>query len=105
MLESTNFTYRNDRLYCEDVPVHEIIREVGTPAYIYSKRYFTERYTEFTQAFNSINHTIFYAAKSNFNLNVIKTFLDLGSGVDVNSEGELIRALKAGASPDKIILT
>lgn len=105
MLESTNFTYRNERLYCEDVPVHEIIREVGTPAYIYSKRYFTERYTEFTQAFNSINHTIFYAAKSNFNLNVIKTFLDLGSGVDVNSEGELIRALKAGASPDKIILT
>ena len=43
----------------------------------------------------------FFAAKSNFNLNVIKTFVDLGSGVDVNSEGELKRALLAGTKPEK----
>jgi diaminopimelate decarboxylase len=105
MLESTNFNYKNNRLYCEDVSVDEIVRQVGTPVYIYSKSYFKDRYTEFSNAFSSINNTIFYAAKSNFNLSVIKTFLDLGSGVDVNSEGELIRALKAGATPDKLILT
>jgi diaminopimelate decarboxylase len=105
MLESTNFNYKNNRLYCEDVSVDEIVRQVGTPVYIYSKSYFQDRYTEFSNAFSSINNTIFYAAKSNFNLSVIKTFLDLGSGVDVNSEGELIRALKAGATPGKIILT
>jgi diaminopimelate decarboxylase len=46
-----------------------------------------------------------FAAKSNFNINVIKTFVDLSSGVDVNSEGELKRALLAGAAPDKLILT
>jgi diaminopimelate decarboxylase len=43
--------------------------------------------------------------KANFNLNVINTFVKLGSGVDANSEGELFRALKTGISPTKIILT
>ncbi|MFA6596995.1 MAG: diaminopimelate decarboxylase [Ignavibacteriaceae bacterium] len=104
-MPSTYFTYKNNQLYCEDVAVAEIIKQTGTPLYIYSKHYFEHAYKDFEAAFHSIPHKIFYAAKSNFNLSVIKTFLQLGSGVDVNSEGELYRALKAGAKPDKIILT
>jgi len=102
---SNYFTYKNNELYCENVPVKKILSEVGTPAYIYSKNFFVDRYKEFTEAFKEIPHTIFFAAKSNFNLNVIKTFVDFGSGVDVNSEGELKRALLAGAVPQKLILT
>ncbi len=104
-LESAYFTYKNNELYCENVPVKKIISEVGTPVYLYSKNFFVDRYKEFSEAFQEIPHTIFYAAKSNFNLNVIKTFVDLGSGVDVNSEGELKRALLTGADTKKIILT
>lgn len=105
IFDSFYFTYKSDELFCENVSVKKIISEVGTPAYIYSKNFFIDRYKEFTEAFKEIPHTIFFAAKSNFNLNVIKTFVDLGSGVDVNSEGELRRALLAGAVPQKIILT
>jgi diaminopimelate decarboxylase len=105
LFDSSYFTYKSDELFCENVPVKTIIHEVGTPAYIYSKNFFVDRYKEFTEAFKEIPHTIFFAAKSNFNLNVIKTFVDLGSGVDVNSEGELKRALLAGATPAKLILT
>lgn len=105
LLDSPYFTYKSDELFCENVSVKKIINEVGTPAYIYSKNFFIDRYKEFTEAFKEVPHTIFFAAKSNFNLNVIKTFVDLGSGVDVNSEGELKRALLAGADPNKIILT
>jgi diaminopimelate decarboxylase len=105
IFDSSYFTYKSDELFCENVSVKKIIQEVGTPAYIYSKNYFIDRYKEFSEAFQDIPHTIFYAAKSNFNLNVIKTFVDLGSGVDVNSEGELKRALLAGADPYKLILT
>jgi diaminopimelate decarboxylase len=102
---SDYFTYKNNILYCEEVPVPEIIKASGTPVYIYSKRFLIDRYNEFSEAFKEIPYTIFYAAKSNFNLSIIKTFLDLGSGVDVNSEGELYRAFRAGASPGKIILS
>lgn len=105
IFDSSYFTYKSDELFCENVSVKKIIHEVGTPAYIYSKNFFIDRYKEFTEAFKEIPHTIFFAAKSNFNINVIKTFVDLGSGVDVNSEGELKRALLAGANPTKLILT
>lgn len=102
---SSNFKYKNNELWCDNVLVKKIVDEVGSPVYIYSKKFFVEQYKAFANAFNDIPNTIFYAAKSNFNLNVIKTFVDLGSGVDVNSEGELKRALLAGADPKKIILT
>lgn len=99
------FGYKNNELFCEEVPVKKIIEETETPAYIYSKKYFVDRYKEFKSAFSSVNNTLFFATKSNFNLNVMKIFSDLGSGIDVNSGGELYRALKAGFSPERIILS
>ncbi|MBN1637777.1 MAG: diaminopimelate decarboxylase [Ignavibacteriales bacterium] len=103
--DSSYFTYKNNQLFCEDVAVEQIIKQVGTPTYIYSKKFFIDRYTEFTNAFKEIKHSIFYAIKSNFNLNLIKIFSNLGSGLDVNSEGELYRALKVGIHPQKIFLS
>jgi len=102
---SNYFIYKDNQLYCDEIPIEKIIKEYGSPVYIYSKKFFTDRYHEFTKAFNEIPHEIFYASKSNYNLSVIKTFYDLGSGIDVNSEGEMIRALKSGVRPGKIILS
>ncbi len=102
---SDSFYYRNGRLYCEDVPASDIIFSAGTPVFVYSKNYFTDSYRKFSEAFKGIDHKIFYACKSNFNINVIKIFGELGSGADVNSEGELIRALRAGIDPRNIILS
>jgi diaminopimelate decarboxylase len=102
--ESGYFPYKLNQLYCEEVPVKDIIKKAGTPVYIYSKKFFIDRFNEFSSAFKEINHTIFYSAKANFNLNVIKIFIQTGAGVDVNSEGELFRALKAGADRQKTIL-
>ena len=102
--ESEYFPYKLNQLYCEEVPVKDIIKKTGTPVYIYSRKFFIDRYNEFSSAFKEINHTVFYSAKANFNLNVIKIFIQTGAGVDVNSEGELFRALKAGADPQKTIL-
>jgi len=104
-LESDAFSYKNSQLYCEEVPIKDIIEKAGTPVYIYSKNFLLNRYKEFSEAFKEINHIIFYSTKANFNLNVIKIFLQAGSGADVNSEGELFRALKAGADTRKIILS
>ena len=105
LINTPYFRYADSKLYCEEVPVSAIVKETGSPVYIYSKKYFVERYKEFDKAFAEVNHKIFYAVKSNFNLNVIKTFNSLGSCFDVNSGGELYRVLKAGVDPSKIILT
>ncbi len=103
--ESGYFKYKGNQLFCEDIPLIEIAEELGTPTYVYSKSFFIDRYNEFDKAFAGFDHQIFFACKSNFNLSVIKAFIDAGSGVDVNSEGELIRAMKAGASSRKLIMS
>ncbi len=97
--------YKENKLFIENISAENLIREFGTPLYVYSKNHFISQYKKFSKAFSEIDHQIFYAVKSNFNLSVINTFVQLGSGVDVNSEGELFRALKTGVSPTKIILT
>ena len=105
VFDSKYFLYQNNQLYCEKIPVKEILEEVGTPAYIYSKKFFIDTYKEFDSSLINFSHKIFYAVKANFNLSVIKTFSDLGSGFDVNSEGELYRVMKLGIDSSKIIFS
>ncbi len=104
-IETEFVNYQNNQLFVEDINVNDLAKEFETPLYIYSKNHFIKQFQEFENAFKDINHKIFYAMKANFNLSVISTFVKLGGGVDANSEGELYRALKAGAEPSKIILT
>lgn len=103
--ETEFIKYKNDQLYIEEVPAEELVKKFGTPLYVYSRNHFINQYKKFANAFKEIDHQIFFAMKSNFNLSVVDTFVKLGSGVDVNSEGELFRALKTNIASDKIILT
>ena len=103
--ETEFIKYKNNQLYVEDINVTDLAKEFETPLYIYSKNHFIKQYQAFENAFKDIKHKIFYAMKANFNLSVINTFVELGSGVDANSEGELYRALKTGIDPSKVILT
>lgn len=102
LFETEQFYYKEGELYCEGTPIRKIIEQAGSPTYVYSKNYFKKRYLEFKKAFSYAKCKIYYAVKSNFNLSVIKTFVELDSGLDVNSQGELYRALKAGAAPSNI---
>jgi len=103
--ETEFIKYKNNQLYVEDINVDDLAKEFETPLYIYSKNHFIKQYQAFGNAFKDIKHKIFYAMKANFNLSVINTFVELGSGFDANSEGELYRALKTGIDPSKVILT
>jgi len=105
LIETDYFYYINNELYCEDIRINDIIEKTGTPVYIYSKKAFTESYKTFSDAFKDVNSTVYYASKSNYNLNVLKIFCDLGAGCDVNSAGEFYRAIKAGFTPDRMLLT
>lgn len=97
------FEYRNKTLFCENVKIDDIISEVGTPAYIYSKNAILERYRELEMAFRGVETLICFSVKSNSNLSVCKVLAEEGAGFDVVSGGELFRAIKAGGDPSKIV--
>ncbi|MGH7215515.1 MAG: diaminopimelate decarboxylase, partial [Tepidisphaeraceae bacterium] len=97
------FTYKNNELYCEDVPAERIAREVGTPTYVYSKNTLLHHYRQVAEAFGPLEPTICYSIKSNGNLHLCKVLAEAGCGFDVTSGGELFRALHAGGDPKKII--
>jgi diaminopimelate decarboxylase len=98
-----HFAYRDGVLYAEDVSVPDIAAAVGTPFYCYATATLVRHYRVFREAFAGLDVLICYAMKANSNQSVIRTFLAEGAGVDVVSEGELRRAIAAGAAPDKIV--
>ena len=99
------FTYRNDEMYCEDVPLREIVDAVGTPAYVYSLAQLRDAFLSFDQAFAASRHLVCFSVKANSNLAVLRAFVNEGSGFDIVSGGELFRVLKAGADPGKVVFS
>jgi len=97
------FTYKNNELYAEDVPVKELVKEFGTPLYIYSYGTLIRHIRAYEEAFCEVPHIICYAVKANSNLAILSLFAELGIGADIVSGGELFRALKAGIKPFRII--
>jgi diaminopimelate decarboxylase len=98
-----NFEYRQGELYCEQVPVSQIAKQVGTPCYIYSHATLIRHIRAYDSAFKNIPHLIAFAMKANSNLAILRLMAKEGSGVDIVSGGELFRALKAGVPPAKIV--
>ena len=97
------YDYKNNELYCEDVPLTAIAQKAGTPCYIYSHAILQKRYNLFAEAFKGADHLICFSLKSNASQAVLKTFADMGAGLDIVSGGELYRGLKAGFKPQNIV--
>ncbi|MBU1024211.1 diaminopimelate decarboxylase, partial [bacterium] len=97
--------YRNGELFCDDVPVTEIIREMGTPLYIYSKAILEEKYNAIARAFSDIDTTICFAVKSCSSMPVLRVLYDLGSGFDIVSGGELFRIVNCCGDTSKVVFS
>ena len=97
--------YKNNRYYIENISVDKICKVAGTPTYIYSYNKIKENILNFKKQFNSIDPLTCFSVKSNNNINILKIIKSFGLGADVVSMGELIRALKAGISPKKIVFS
>ncbi|MBT8365842.1 MAG: diaminopimelate decarboxylase [Deltaproteobacteria bacterium] len=98
-----HFKYRENILYCEDVPLPEIAAKIGTPFYLYSHATLKRHFQAFRTAFAGVDNLICYSAKANTNLAVLKLFADLGCGLDIVSGGELYRGLNAGFPANRIV--
>ena len=99
------FQYKKNKLYCEDVPVATVARKVGTPFYLYSQGTLERHFRVFDRAFSALPHLICYSVKASSNLAILSLFRKMGAGFDIVSSGELLRALKAGGAPQKIVFS
>jgi len=97
------FHYKDNELWCEEVPVTDIAKAVGTPFYLYSQRTLKHHFRVFDGAFSGVPHITCFAVKSNSNIAVLRIFITEGGGVDIVSGGELYRALQAGVDTRKVV--
>ncbi len=100
-----HFLYRDGVLHAEDVPLPEIARGVGTPAYVYSSATLLRHYRLFDEALDWGPHLVCYAVKAASNVAILKLLGDAGAGMDVVSEGEYRRARAAGVPGDRIVFS
>jgi len=97
------FNYKDSDLYAEGVPVKKIVKDIGTPLYIYSYKTLMRHYRAFEEAFDGYPTIICFALKANSNIALLRSLAKKGCGADVVSGGELYLAIKAGIPPGKIV--
>ena len=97
--------YKKNNLYIERVSSISLSKKVRTPFYCYSYKKIEDNINRFKSNFKSIKPLICFSVKSNNNLHILKIIRSFGLGADVVSKGELLRALKAGINPNKIVFS
>ena len=99
------FHYQQSEFYCEDVPLKDIAARYGTPLYVYSRDAIEKAYASYTSALAQHDHLICYAVKANSNIAVLQVLVEMGSGFDIVSVGELERVIEAGGDPRSIVFS
>jgi diaminopimelate decarboxylase len=100
----SGFHYQNNVLHADGVSLDRLGREHGTPLYVYSASMIRANIRRLRDALGP-DVLIAYAAKANTNGAVLSLMAQDGLGADVVSGGELLRALRAGIAPDKIVFS
>ncbi|MBV9609818.1 MAG: diaminopimelate decarboxylase [Acidobacteria bacterium] len=88
------FHYHQSALHCDRVSLAALVKNFGTPLYVYSAEMIRERFRAFDREFRSVPHTVCYSVKASSTLGILRLVWDLGSGFDVVSSGELARVRK-----------
>ena len=97
-------TCRNGHLHVEGVDVVAMAAETPTPFFVFSAAQIDRNVAALRAAFQPRHPTrIFYASKACSNLWFLDRVRRLGIDCEVNSGGELWKALRAGFTPDQIV--
>lgn len=92
-------------LHADGVALTDIADRVGTPVYVYARRYIEARYQRLVDALAPLAVDVCYAVKANSNLSVLRTLQQLGAGFDIVSAGELQRVLYAGGAARDVVFS
>ncbi len=101
----SNIKYKNKNLFVENVSVRSLASKISTPFYLYSEGNIIENYKSFSDSFKNSSPLICFSVKANSNIQILKILKKMGSGADVVSGGELLKALKSGIKPNKIVFS
>jgi diaminopimelate decarboxylase len=98
---------RNGTLYFDGVSAVELAEKFDTPSYVVSESRIRENYERLHDALsrNYQKVKIYYAAKANSNLSVLKILETEGAHLDAVSPGEVSMALATGFPAERILFT
>jgi diaminopimelate decarboxylase len=98
---------REGKLYFDGVSATELAETFDTPLYVVSESRIRENYTRLHEALahNYGKIRIYYAAKANSNLSVLKILETEGACLDAVSPGEVSLALATGFPSERILFT
>lgn len=96
---------RNDHLTVNGVDTLELVREFNSPLFVFSEGRIRDNIKRLQLAADAVDRPIkfCYASKANSNMAILKVVLESGIDIEVNSGGELFKALRVGFRPDQII--
>ncbi len=95
----------NNKIQFGKHTAEELLDQFGSPLYVYEKETLVRQYERLKDAFKDSDLSILFACKANSNIEILKVFKNLGSGIDAISPGEVFLALQAGFKPEQILLT
>ena len=95
----------NNRYKIDEVDVLSLCNKYGSPLYVYETSKMKNQYSRMLNAFKGVTVKINYACKALTNINILKFFKNLGSGLDAVSIQEVELGLKAGFNARDIIYT
>jgi len=98
---------RKGSLYFDGFSVKELAEKYDTPLYLLSEKRIRDNYNRlYTAIVNSYKYVrIYYAAKANTNLTILRILQSQGAYLDTVSPGEVFMALSSGFTPDRILFT
>jgi D-ornithine/D-lysine decarboxylase len=98
-------TVRDGRLCLDGADLAALADRAETPFYVFSERCVRDRARQLVNAFGKrhAGARVYFASKACSNLWVLGVVRDAGLGVEVNSGGELHKAVRAGFAPDQIV--
>ena len=84
----------------------DLANKYGGPLYVYDTNIIASQYKRITDAFEKVEKLqLNYAVKALSNVNILRFFKNIGSGLDTVSIQEVNLALSVGVAPEKIIYT
>jgi diaminopimelate decarboxylase len=96
---------RDGHLNISGADAISLANEFGSPLFVFSEGRIRSNIERLKRAAESVDRPIkfCYASKANSNMSILKTVLESGIDVEVNSGGELFKALRVGFKAEQII--
>src|SRR5947207_9886753 len=95
----------NNHLFINGADATALAYKYGTPLFVFSEQRIQSNIARLQAAAKQVDRPIkfCYASKANSNMAVLKVVRDSGIDIEVNSGGELYKALRIGFRPEQII--